>query len=179
MIELNLTYDPTFWIRLIKFLNVICRSSQTLTDGITRIRAHGVTGMRSRMPAFDRLSRPCRLYYSRPHPVRRSEAGSSKTSLPRSNWIRPVSTCGENGDYFNGDTDATAFAVNVNNFWLIDFVLCSQTQTPLFKTTLLIQAFYNLFILYFTRNTPNVEIAMTYQWLTQYIKAIPYDLCGI
>ena len=68
------------------------------------------------------------------------------------NRSRPLSTCGKNGDFFNGNSDATAFSVNVNNFWLIDFVLCSKTLTVLIRATLLMQAFYyfGFTLLYFT-----------------------------
>ena len=49
-------------------------------------------------------------------------------------------------------TDATAFAVNVNDFWLSNLVLYSKTHTALFRATLLIQALLNFgfILLYFT-----------------------------
>ena len=40
---------------------------------------------------------------------------------------------GKNGYDFDGDFDAIAFAVNVNNLGLIDFVLCLITQTAFFR----------------------------------------------
>ena len=46
---------------------------------------------------------------------RRSDFGSNDTSSPMSYRSRPLSTCKKNGDYFNGDFDATAFTVNINN----------------------------------------------------------------
>ena len=105
-----------------------------------------------RCPSPSRRSRPCGSHHSHPRPARRSDGKPSDTSSPLSNRSRPLSTCGKNGDYFNGDSDTTAFALNVNNFWLIDFVLCSNTQTALFRATLLIQGFYNFdfTLLYFT-----------------------------
>ena len=121
-----------------------------------------------RCPCTSRRFRSYRSHHSHPGSARRSDDGSSDTSSPVSNRSRPLSTCGKNGNYFNGDFDATAFALNVNNFWLSHLVFCSKTQTALFKTTLLIQAFFNfVFILlysticYFIRNRYKVKIAMT------------------
>ena len=48
----------------------------------------------------------------------------------------------KNGDYFNDDSDATAFSVIMNRVWLIDFVLCSKATTALIRATLLIHSFY-------------------------------------
>ena len=103
-------------------------------------------------PSTSRRFRSCRSHHSRPRPARISDNGSSDPISPLSNWSRPLSTCGKNGDFFNGDSDATAFSVNVNNFWLIDFVFCSKTLTVLIRATLLIQAFYyfGFTLLYFT-----------------------------
>ena len=84
-----------------------------------------------RCPRPSRRSRPCRFHHLRQLPAWRSDGGSSDTSSPLSNRSRPLSTREKIGDYFNGDTDATAFAVNVYNFWLIDFVLCSKIKTPI------------------------------------------------
>ena len=92
-----------------------------------------------RCPRPSRRSRPCRFYHLRQLPAWRSDGGSSDTSSPLSHRSRPLSTREKIGDYFNDDTDATAFAVNVNNFWLIDFVLCSKT-----KTLILIVIHYSL-----------------------------------
>ena len=59
------------------------------------------------------------------------------------NRWRPLSTREKNGDYFNADSDATAYAVNVNNFWLINCLAFESPNTSLI-TASLIQAFYNL-----------------------------------
>ena len=109
--------------------------------------------MRSPLPVDNRRFRSCRSHHSHPRSARRSDGGSSDPSSPLSNRSRPLSTCGKNGDSFNGDSDATAgFSVNVNDFWLIDFVFCSKTLTVLIRATLLIQAFYyfGFTLLYFT-----------------------------
>ena len=119
-------------------------------------------------PCTRRRFRSCRSHHTHPRPARRSDGGSSDTSLPVSNRSRPLSTGGKNGNYFNGDFDTTSFAVNVNNFWLSDLVLCSKTKTALFRATLLILVFVNFvfILLYFTilnliSNRYKVKIAMT------------------
>ena len=80
-------------------------------------------------PSISRRSCPCRTHHSRPRQTRRSDRGSINTSSPLSHCSRPLSTRKNNGDYFNGDSDATAFAVSLNNIILIDFVSCSKIQT--------------------------------------------------
>ena len=94
-----------------------------------------------RCPWTSRRFRTCRSNHSRTRPARRSDGGSSATSSPLSNRCRPLSTW-KNGHDFNDDSNATAFSVIINNFWLIDFVLCSKTTTSRFRATHLIQAFY-------------------------------------
>ena len=90
-----------------------------------------------------RRARSCRSHHSRLRHARRSDGGYRNTSSPFSNRSRPLSTCGKTGHYFNGDSDATSIAVNLNYFRLSDLVLCSKTQTALFRATLLIQTFFN------------------------------------
>ena len=120
-----------------------------------------------RCPCTSRRFRSYRSHHSHPRSARRSDDGSSDTNSPVSNRSRPLSTCGMNGNYFNGDFDATAIAMNVNNFLLSDLVFCSINKTALFRGTLFIQTFFNfVFILlysticYLIRNRYKVKIAM-------------------
>ena len=127
-----------------------------------------------RCPCTSRRFRSYRSHHSRPRPARRSDGSSSDTSTSLSNRFRPLSTCGETFDFFNRNFEATAFSVNVNNFCLIDLVLCLKTQTILIRGTLLIQALYyfGITILYYTlpyfilqvkvESKYSNDIAMTY-----------------
>lgn len=55
------------------------------------------------------------FHHSSPRPALRSDVVYKDTSSPLSNRNCRLSTCGTINDNFNGDSDATAFAVNVNN----------------------------------------------------------------
>ena len=138
-----------------------------------------------RCPPPSRRNCPCRHHHSRPRSARRSDRNFRDTISLFSIQNRPLSSCKTNGEYYNNDSDVTAFRVKMNNYWLIDFVLWSKTKL-LFKNHTFIQFTFNFVfnllyftIPYFTSNKYNVQSAMTSKFLNKYDRALTHDKCGL